>query len=66
MIRHCEIKIASTLRNTAQCHMPFVPNTKQKKFIRTKNPGCAECIVTIDKMGRKLNMPRVIVVPRTP
>ena len=49
-----KIKIASTLHNIAQCHMPFVPNTKQKKpskFNRTKKPGCAECSVGYRQNG---------------
>ena len=29
------IKIASTLYNIAQCHMLFVPNTKQKKKLQS-------------------------------
>ena len=48
-----KIKIASTLHNIAQRHMPFVPNTKKKtsKFIRTKKPGCTECSVGYRQNG---------------
>ena len=32
VIRHCEIKLASTLRYTAQCHMPLFQILNKKVY----------------------------------